>query len=225
MRALTAEFLGTAFLLVIVVGSGIMGERLSAGNDAIALLANALATGAGLYVLIVVLGPLSGAHFNPAVSLVLGLRGDLALPSLPAYVLTQLCGALLGVIVVHAMFDLPLLQFSTKLRTGSSLMFSEFVATTGLLGTILLVSRQQPAAIAAAVSGYIAAAYWFTASTSFANPAATIARAMTDTFAGIAPVGVPGFIAGQMLAMLLCALLAWHQRPAGITSPRSSVPL
>lgn len=216
-RAALAEFFGTMFLLAVVVGSGIMGERLAGGNIAIALLANALATGAGLYVLVAALGPYSGAHFNPLVSVMMALRGDLAWPSFPAYVFAQICGALLGVIAAHAMFDLPFLQISTKWRSGPHLMFSEFVATAGLLGTILLVSRQQPAKIAAAVACYITAAYWFTASTSFANPVVTLARSMTDTFAGIRPANVAGFILAQILAMSVCAGLAWRQRAVPIT--------
>ena len=224
-RAVAAEFIGTAFLLAVVVGSGIMGEQLSNGNAAVALLANALATGAGLYVLITTLGPISGAHFNPVVSVVMALRGDLQRPLLPFYVSAQFIGALLGVMAAHAMFELPLLQTSTHVRTGMPQMFSEFVATAGLLGAILLVSRQQPAKVAASVACYITAAYWFTASTSFANPAVSVARALTNTFAGIRHADVPGFIAAQICAMALCAVLAWRQRKAEITSPQSAARL
>lgn len=221
-RAVIAEFIGTAFLLAVVIGSGIMGERLANGNDAIALLANALATGAGLYALIVTLGPISGAHFNPAVSVLMSLRGDLKLEALPLYVLAQVLGALVGVIAAHAMFDLPLLQASVKVRAGLPLMFSEFVATTGLLGMILLVSRQRPLAIATAVASYIAAAYWFTASTSFANPAVTLARAFSNTFAGIRLADIAGFIAAQSVAVAVCAFIALSQRV--VTSPQYSAP-
>ena len=224
-RAVAAELIGTLFLLMVVVGSGIMGERLSNGNAAVALLANAIATGAGLYVLITTLSPVSGAHFNPVVSVVMALRGDLQWQMLPLYLSAQFIGACIGVIAAHAMFDLPLLQVSAHARAGGSQMFSEFVATTGLLGAILLVSRQQPARIAAVVAAYITAAYWFTASTSFANPAVTVARALTDTFAGIRPADVPGFICAQIFAMALCATLAWRQRKTAITSPRCSAPL
>lgn len=224
MRRVFAELIGTAFLLAAVVGSGVMGEALADGNAAIALLANTLATGAGLYALIVTLGPISGAHFNPLVSVLMTLRGDLARELLPFYVIAQLAGAVLGVITAHAMFDLPLLQISTKLRPGLPLMFSEFVATVGLLGAILLVSRQRPTATPSAVACVIMAAYWFTASTSFANPAVSLARAFTDTFVGIRPADVPGFIGAQILATLLCAVLAYRQRTPVIISPQCSVP-
>jgi glycerol uptake facilitator-like aquaporin len=202
-----------------------MGERLSNGNAALALLANALATGSGLYVLITTLEPISGAHFNPVVSVVMALRGDLSLQAVPAYIVAQFAGALLGVMAAHAMFDLPLLQISEHMRAGSAQMFSELTATVGLLGTILLVSRQQPSRVATAVACYIVAAYWFTASTSFANPAVSVARALTNTFAGIRPTDVAGFVAAQILATLLCAVLAWHQRKTAITSPRSAAQL
>lgn len=201
-RRLAAEFAGSAFLLATVVGSGIMGERLAGGNAALALLANALATAAGLYVLILSLGPISGAHFNPAVSLVMAVRGELPWRALPGYALVQMLGALLGVWAAHVMFALPLWQLSHKLRPGASLMAAEFIATTGLLGVILAVSRQRPEAVAGAVAAYIGAAYWFTASTAFANPAVTLARMLTDTFSGIAPASVPGFVAAQLLAAL-----------------------
>lgn len=224
-RVVAAELIGTAFLLMVVVGSGIMGEQLSSGNAAVALLANAIATGAGLYVLITTLGPISGAHFNPAVSVIMALRGDVQWPVLPLYVSAQFIGALLGTLAAHAMFELPLLQTSTHVRAGMPQMFSEFVATVGLLGAVLLVSREQPARIASVVACYITTAYWFTASTSFANPAVSVARSLTNTFAGIRPADVPGFIAAQIVAMLLCAALAWQQRKTKITSPQSSAPL
>ncbi len=206
-----AEFLGTALLLAVVVGSGIMGERLAGGNDAIALLANSLATGAGLYVLIVTLGPVSGAQFNPAVSLCLALRGQQSWAVAGAFVAAQVFGAVAGVLLAHAMFAEELLQVSTHVRGGPGQWLSEFVATGGLLGVILLCLRHRPDALPQCVGLYIMAAYWFTASTSFANPAVTIARAMTDTFAGIAPASAPGFVAAQLAAAVLASL---HGRSA-----------
>jgi glycerol uptake facilitator-like aquaporin len=196
-----AEFCGTALLLAVVVGSGIMGERLAGGNDAVALLANSLATGAGLYVLILTLGPVSGAQFNPAVSVLLAWSGQQTWAVTARYVAAQFSGAVTGVLLAHAMFAEELLQVSTHVRAGPSQWLSEFVATGGLLGVILLCSRHRPAALPQAVGLYIMAAYWFTASTSFANPAVTVARALTDTFAGIAPAGVPGFIGAQVVAV------------------------
>lgn len=195
-----AEFLGTAFLLAVIVGSGIMGERLAGGNAAIALLANSIATGAGLVALILVFAPISGAHFNPLVSVAMSFRGELAWKFLPAYLLAQFAGAIAGVLAAHAMFSLPLLEVSTKARPGLALMWSEFVATLGLLLVIHRISRSKPDAVPYAVGCYIAAAYWFTASTSFANPAVTVARSLTDTFAGIAPADIMGFIAAQLVA-------------------------
>ena len=204
-RALLAEALGTALLLAIVVGSGIMGERLAGGNVAIALLANAAATAGGLYVLIVLFGPLSGAHFNPAVTLVMRLRGE-ALPAPAfAYVAVQCVAAVAGVLLAHAMFGEALWQPGDHVRSGAAQWLSEGVATFGLLLTILLGLRHRPQAIPALVAAYIFAAYWFTASTSFANPAVTVARAFTRTFAGIRPADVGGFV----LAQLAGALLAW----------------
>lgn len=204
-RALLAEALGTALLLAIVVGSGIMGERLAGGNVAIALLANAAATAGGLYVLIVLFGPLSGAHFNPAVTLVMRLRGE-ALPAPAfAYVAVQCIAAVAGVLLAHAMFGEALWQPGDHVRSGAAQWLSEGVATFGLLLTILLGLRHRPQAIPALVAAYIFAAYWFTASTSFANPAVTVARAFTRTFAGIRPADVGGFV----LAQLAGALLAW----------------
>jgi glycerol uptake facilitator-like aquaporin len=205
-QRLLAELLGTAFLLAVVVGSGVMGERLAGGNLAIALLANSLATGAGLVALILACGPVSGAHFNPAVSLLMTLRGELPLPELAPYVLAQLLGAVAGVLAAHAMFALPLLQVSLHNRSGMHLVFSEFVATLGLLLTIVQCAKHRPRAIPLAVAAYITAAYWFTSSTSFANPAVTIARAFTDSFCGIRLQDVPGFIAGQLAAVGVIAL-------------------
>ncbi len=202
-----AEFCGTAFLLAVVVGSGIMGERLAGGNDAVALLANSLATGAGLYVLILTLGPVSGAQFNPAVSVLLALREQQTWIVTLTYLAAQMTGAVTGVLLAHAMFAEELLQVSSHVRAGPSQWLSEFVATGGLLGVIVLCSRHRPAAMPQAVGLYIVAAYWFTASTSYANPAVTVARALTDTFAGIAPAGVPGFIGAQLLAVVVVALL------------------
>lgn len=207
-RALSAEFLGSLFLLAIVVGSGIMGQRLSQGNDALALLANAAATAGGLYVLIVLFAPLSGAHFNPAVSIVVSRSERLPAP-LPAYVLAQIAGALVGVCVAHAMFGEALWQPGDHVRTGAAQWFSEGVATFGLLLTILLGVRHRPQAVPALVAAYIFAAYWFTASTSFANPAVTLARAFTRTFAGIRLVDVGGFVLAQMAGALVAAVLVW----------------
>ena len=200
--ALVAELAGTAALLAIVVGSGIMGERLSMGNAAVALLANSLATGAGLFVLISTLAPISGAHFNPAVSCLFCWRGELSKGDLAAYIAMQVTGAVLGVWLAHAMFDLPILQTSAKVRTGTGQWTSEAVETLGLLATILLGLKANTKSVPALVGCYITAAYWFTASTSFANPAVTIARCLTDTFAGIRWLDVPGFIAAQAAATL-----------------------
>ena len=212
-RRLLAEAVGTTALLATVVGSGIMGTQLAAGNDAIALLANAAATAGLLYVAIVVLGPLSGAHFNPAVTLAMRLRGELNTRATLAYVGVQCVAAIAGVVLAHAMFDLPLLQPGTHARTGAAQWLSEAVATCGLLLTILLGLRARPAAIPALVAAYIFAAYWFTASTSFANPAVTLARALTQTFAGIRPIDAPGFIVAQLVGTALALLLAaWLER-------------
>ena len=202
-RALTAEFLGTALLLAIVVGSGVMGERLSGGSDGLALLGNTLATGAGLVVLILMFGTISGAHFNPVVSFVEALRGKMLPASAAMYALVQIAGAVLGVFLAHAMFDLHVLQASTKMRDGGGQIISEAVATFGLIGTIMCTGRFRPDLTPVAVGLYITSAYWFTASTSFANPAVTIARSLTDTFAGIAPASVAGFMAGQIAGALL----------------------
>ncbi|MGH6725743.1 MAG: aquaporin [Pseudolabrys sp.] len=215
-RRLFAEALGTAFLLATVVGSGIMGERLSGGNAALALLGNTLPTGAILVVLILIFGPVSGAHFNPAVSIGFALRGELKRSELSCYVAAQVMGGILGVFAAHAMFDLPILQISAHARTGPGQWFAEGVATFGLLLAIFGCLARAPQAIAYAVGLYISAAYWFTASTSFANPAVTIARSLSDTFAGIAPAGAPAFIAAQlvgMLAALAAARQLWPARP------------
>jgi glycerol uptake facilitator-like aquaporin len=209
-RRLAAEALGTALLLAVVIGSGIMGERLAGGNVAIALLGNTLATGAALVVLITVFGPISGAHFNPAVTLVFALRRELSARRALAYLLAQLAGAVLGVFAAHAMFAEPILQVSTKLRDGPAQAFSEAVATFGLVVTILGALRFRPDFTPAAVGLYITAAYWFTASTSFANPAVTLARSLSNTFAGIAPSSAPMFIAAQVAGALAASIvMAW----------------
>ncbi len=198
-QRLFSEFLATCLLLVIVVGSGIMAERLAGGNDAIALLANTLATVGGLYVLIEVFGPVSGAHMNPAVSVVMAIRGELAWTRLPAYIAVQLAGAACGAWLANAMFDLPL-GFSEKARGGAGPWLGEIVATAGLL---LVVLRAPSSRVAAIVAAYIGAAYWFTSSTSFANPAAAFGRMFSDSFAGIAPADVPAFVAAQALGAAL----------------------
>jgi glycerol uptake facilitator-like aquaporin len=214
-RRLVAEALGTALLLAVVVGSGIMGERLAGGNVSIALLANALATGAGLVVLITVFGPVSGAHFNPAVTLAFALRREIGPGLALAYVAVQVAGAVLGVFAAHAMFAEPILQVSSKLREGPAQAFSEFVATFGLLATIFGAVRFRPEFTPAAVGLYITAAYWFTASTSFANPAVTMARALSNTFAGIAPSSAPVFIAAQLAgAVAAVGVFGWLLREA-----------
>lgn len=206
-RRIVAEFVGTAMLLAIVVGSGIMGERLSAGNAAVALLGNTIATGAGLVVLIHMFGPISGAHFNPAVTLVTLLKRKTPIRIAMLYIGAQLAGAVIGVCVAHAMFAEPMLQISTKARDGLSQGFAECVATFGLIGTIVSTQRYRPEFTPVAVGLYITAAYWFTASTSFANPAVTIARSLSNTFAGIAPGSVPVFIAGQLVGTLLAVMV------------------
>ncbi len=198
-RALAAEALGSFFLFATVIGSGIMAERLAGGNVAVALLGNTMATGAMLFVLIAMLGPLSGAHFNPAVSLVMWRRGELGASRLLGYVAVQLIFGIAGAWAAHLMFDLPILQLSHKIRTGTGQWTGEFIATFGLVLTILGTVRHRPQAVPASVALYIVAAYWFTSSTSFANPAITIARSLTDSFAGIAPADVPGFILAQFL--------------------------
>jgi glycerol uptake facilitator-like aquaporin len=206
-RRLAGELLGTALLLAIVIGSGIMGERLAGGNVAIALLGNTLSTGAGLVVLITVFGPLSGAHFNPAVTLVFAIRREIAWGLSAAYVLAQTVGGILGVWAAHAMFAEPIWQVSTKLRDGPAQAFAEFVATFGLIAAILGSIRFRPDATPMIVGLYITSAYWFTASTSFANPAVTIARSLSNTFAGIAPSSAPTFIAAQLAGAVAASLL------------------
>ena len=201
-KRLAAEALGTGLLLAVVIGSGIMGTRLAGGNAAIALLGNTLATGAGLTVLITIFGPLSGAHFNPLVSLLFALRRELSWRDAAAYIAVQLTGAILGVWLAHAMFAEPLFQISVKHRDGWPQGLAEAVATFGLIGTIYGTQRSRPAFTPVAVGLYITAAYWFTASTSFANPAVTIARSMSDTFAGIAPASAPLFLVGQLVGTL-----------------------
>ena len=199
-QILFAEFLGTAFLLAVIVGSGVMGERLGGGNEALVLLVNSTATGAGLVALVLAFAPVSGAHFNPLVSGLMAARGELPWKQVPAYALAQCAGAIAGVFAAHAMFAMPLLELATKPRPGLHLLWSEVVATAGLLLVVHRVSRARPEAVATAVGCYIAAAYWFTSSTSFANPAVTLARSLTDSFTGIRPADAPGFIAAQLLA-------------------------
>lgn len=217
-RAVVAEAIGSLILFATVVGSGVMAEQLSGGNVAVALLANTAATGAVLYVLITLLGPISGAQFNPAVTLMLGERRQW-LPHIAA----QLIGGIAGVLIVHAMFDMPLMQVSDKVRTGPGQWLGEFVATFGLLFTIVIGSRQRPDALPALVALWIVAGYWFTSSTSFANPAITVARALTDSFAGIRPIDAPGFIGAQLVGAWGGARVAdWltptvaHQKQASI---------
>jgi glycerol uptake facilitator-like aquaporin len=207
-QRLFAEFAGSAALLAIVVGSGHMGEALAADNAAVALLANSIATGLGLCVLIELLGPVSGAHFNPVVTLTFALRTELPARDAVLYICVQICGALAGVALAHLMFDLAPLQLGVKVRTGPGQWLSEVVATSGLLLTILVGRKSRPGAVARLVGAYIACAYWFTASTSFANPAVTIARAFTTTFAGIRPIDAPGFILSQLAGTAIVALLA-----------------
>ena len=207
-RPLLAEFLGTMFLLIGVVGSGIMGETLAGGNTAIALLGNSIATGAILYVLITLFGPISGAHFNPAVTLAFMLRGEIAVPKAAAFFAVQVVGGLIGVWLTHAMFEMPILQTSTHGRTGSAQWLSEIIATFGLLCVIFGGLRYKPQAIPALVGLYITGAYWFTSSTSFANPAVTIARAFSDTFAGIYPGDVAMFILMQLFGAGLAVIVA-----------------
>lgn len=207
-RRLTAEFVATALLLATVVGSGIMADRLAAGA-ALALLANALATGAMLPVLILVFGPISGAHMNPAVTAALALRREIEVPEAAAYVAAQAAGGVAGVLLAHAMFDLPLLQAGGTPRAGAGQWIAEAVATAGLVIAVLGVRQAQPGAVPYAVGLYITSAYWFTASTSFANPAVTVARSLTDTFAGIAPGDVAAFVAAQAMAAV-AATMAWR---------------
>jgi glycerol uptake facilitator-like aquaporin len=220
-RRTIAESIATALLLAIVVGSGVMGERLAAGNVAIALLANSLATGCGLAALIVTFAPISGAHMNPVVTLALAIRGDHAWREVPAYVAAQFAGAIAGVWVAHAMFAMPIIEWSTKPRSGLAQAFSEAIATFGLVMIVLRGARHRPDSVPWTVACYITAAYWFTASTSFANPAVTLARAMTDSFAGIALVHVPGFWAGQVAGAALALVTDRMLGRAEISASRS----
>lgn len=218
-RRLTAEAIGSFFLFAGVIGSGIMAENLAGGNDAIALLANTIATGAILYVIIAVLAPVSGAHFNPAVTLAFALRRALPWREVVPYILIQLVAGAVAVAAVHLMFDEPIVQFSTKARAGVGQWTGEGVATFGLVLTILLGVRYRPDAIPAAVALYITAAYWFTSSTSFANPAITVIRSLSDSFAGIAPANVPLFIAAQLLGTVLAVMLAgWMLAAPGVAA-------
>jgi glycerol uptake facilitator-like aquaporin len=226
-KRLAAECLGTGLLVTTVVGSGIMGEKLAGGNVALALLGNTLPTGAILVVLILALGPISGAHLNPAVSLVMGLRKEHPWREFLPYAGAQILGGCLGTLVAHGMFELPLFELATKARTGPAQWFAEFVATFGLIITILALARFKSEAIPVAVGLYITAAYWFTASTSFANPAVTIARALTDSFAGIAPDDVPMFIVAQLCGALAgLAIMRWFLTtsdvPAGLAAAETS---
>ena len=210
IRRLSAEALGTAFLLIGVVGSGIMAQMLSPDNTGVALLANAIATGAILYVIITIFGPVSGAHFNPAVTLVFVMRGELTGLEAMAYIVTQIAAAIIGVWVAHAMFDLPIWQLSGTVRSGPNQWFSEVVATFGLVLVILGGIRHASHAVPPLVAIYITGAYWFTSSTSFANPAVTIARSLSDTFAGILPGNIALFIGMQLVGALAAALIARH---------------
>ena len=217
-----AEALGTAFLLATVIGSGVMAQRLAGGNEALALLCNTLPTGAILTVMILIFAPLSGAHFNPAVSLACALRGELPWPAAAIYLAAQIGGAVAGVWAAHLMFELPVWQLSTHVRSGPGQWLAEAIATFGLLLTIFGCAARAPGAVAYAVGLYITAAYWFTASTSFANPAVTIARALSDTFAGIAPAGVLAFIAAQLTgAGAATALARWLWAEPSAALPRA----
>ena len=220
-RALVAEFLGTAGLLAVVVGSGIMGQRHSGGNEAIALLANALATGAGLLALIWTLGPLSGAHMNPAVTLAAAWTGRFPRSRVVPYVVVQLLAAPAGVLLAHIMFGLPSWFPGTHARTGAGLWIAEVVSTAGLVSVVLLTGRSRPSITPVAVAAQVVAGYWFTSSTHFANPAVTVARALTDTFTGIRPLDVPAFVLAQLLGAGLASLLVtWFECvPATVASP------
>lgn len=225
LRRAVAEFIGTLFLLAAVVGSGIMGERLAAGNVAIALLANTFATGAALIAIILAFGPISGAHLNPAVTVADAWMGGIAWRDVPAYLVMQTCGAFAGVAVAHAMFGLSAFSISTHARSGATQAFSEFIATFGLLAVIWGCARTRPNAVPFAVGAYITAAYWFTASTSFANPAVTVARSLTNTFAGVRPLDVPAFLSAQFVGAF-CATLLFKWLAANnqerISRPRSA---
>ena len=219
LRRVVAEFTGTLLLLAAVVGSGIMGERLAGGNVALALLANTFATGTALIAILLAFGPVSGAHLNPAVTLADAWLGGISWRETPAYILAQMMGAFGGVAVAHTMFGLAALSVSTHARSGPAQVFSEFIATFGLLATIWGCARTRPAAVPFAVGAYITAAYWFTASTSFANPAVTVARSLSNTFAGVRPVDVPAFIAAQ-LAGAFGATLLFRWLAPGIVEER-----
>lgn len=222
-RRAAAEFVGTAFLLATVVGSGVMAEKLADGNVAIALLGNTIPTGAILYVLITILGPVSGAHFNPAVSLAFALRGELSRAECAVFTAAQIAGGLAGVLAAHAMFDIDMMQISQTVRTGQAQWFAEGVATFGLVFAILVALRSRPDAVAAVVGLYITAAYWFTASTSFANPAVTIARAFTNTFSGIRPEDAPMFIVAQLLgAVIALGVAQWLLHGAEAETKRAA---
>jgi len=221
----TAEFVGTAFLLAAVVGSGIMGERLSGGNIAISLLANTIATGAALVALILTFGPVSGAHFNPAITLADASQRGLPWKEVPSYIIAQIVGAFVGVACAHLMFGLPLFSASQHARSGIPQVFSELVATFGLMSVIWGCSRLRSSVVPFAVGAYITAAYWFTASTSFANPAVALARAATDTFSGIRPIDVPGFIAAQLVgAAAATVLFRWLIPTLPAVAPNVLVP-
>jgi glycerol uptake facilitator-like aquaporin len=222
-RKLAAEALGTLILVMAVVGSGIMAESLAGGNVAIALLCNTIATGAVLYVIITIFAPVSGAHFNPVVSLVVAIRDEIPWRTALAYIAIQIAGGCLGAILAHLMFGLDLFQLGAKARNGVGQWAGEFIATFGLMGTILGCVRFKPEAVATAVALYITSAYWFTSSTSFANPAVTIARGLSDTFAGIAPDDTPGFIVAQVLGALAAAwLFGWLFIPAEVKTTGAS---
>ena len=217
LRQLAAEALGSALLLAAVVGSGIMGERLAVGNVGVALLANTAATGAMLFVLITIFGPISGAHLNPAVSAVTALQRNMSWTLCAGYIAAQLAGAMVGVFAAHAMFELPIAQVSLSARSGAAQLFSEFIATFGLITAIALTTRYAPARVAAVVASYIMAAYWFTASTSFANPAVTVARSISDTFTGIRPLDASAFILAQFCgAVAAMFVTSWLVRAASL---------
>jgi glycerol uptake facilitator-like aquaporin len=218
-RRLVAEFIGTLFLLAAVVGSGIMGERLAAGNVALALLANTIATGAALIALILAFGPISGAHLNPVVTLADAWHGGIAWRETPAYIVAQVAGAFAGVVAAHLMFGAPIVSASTHVRSGPAQLFSEFIATFGLMSVIWGCARHRSSATPYAVGAYITAAYWFTASTSFANPAVTLARSVTNTFSGIRPADVTGFIAAQCAGAFAATILFQWLAPAHKTDP------
>jgi glycerol uptake facilitator-like aquaporin len=226
-KAVQAETLGSFLLFATVIGSGIMAERLAGGNAGIALIGNTLATGAILFVLITILGPLSGAHLNPAVTLVMRLRGEIGSGMAVAYVVAQFSGGILGVWTAHLMFDLPVLQLSEKVRSGHGQLAGEAVATFGLILAILGTAKTRPSLIPASVALYITAAYWFTSSTSFANPAITVARSLSDSFAGIAPTCVPAFIAAQLAGAVLgycVSAILFTDGPKEIDEPASPAP-